>query len=124
MIPKKNTFCIAPFNHAVIDAKGNLRICCASKETSEFKYYDIEKWYNSDKIKNLRNNLINGIKDPICKSCWVQEENQQISQRKIYNQHLGGIIEKYWEKSFGKNINLKKNLQNQNAKNITTFDHI
>lgn len=122
MIPKKNTFCIAPFNHAMISPQGDLKVCCVSKETSDFKYYDIEKWYDSDKLKNLRNNLIKGIKDPICKSCWVQEENQKISQRQVYNKHLGGILEEHWEKSFKKNKNLPEKLQNQNAENITAFD--
>lgn len=48
---------------------------CAYIEKKIFaKYKNIEDYYNSHELKNLQNNLSNGIKDEICKACWNNED--------------------------------------------------
>jgi organic radical activating enzyme len=117
------TFCIAPFKHACIESKGNLRVCCVSKEKNEYRYDQIEEWYKSDTLKKLRKNLKDGIKDPICTGCWKAEENGKISQRNIYNKHIGKILSNHFIKSFEKNNELKKIMQNDDDyNNIDSFD--
>ena len=61
MIPNKDTFCIAPFKNVAVDSKGNLKVCCVSREKVNYKFPDIEKWYKSTEVKSLRENLLVGF---------------------------------------------------------------
>ena len=122
MIPNKNTFCIAPFQHACIKSTGKLAICCVSEEDKKYKYDQIEDWYNSHLLKNLRSDLVNGVQNPICKTCWLDEESNKKSQRQVYNEHIGHIIEDHWDKNFIHNKKLYNVIANVDYKNINSFD--
>ena len=123
MIPNKKTFCIAPFKHAHINTEGSLKFCCQSQEHSTYKFNDIKNWFKSKPVKKLRNNLVKGIKDPVCMKCWVDEDNGKTSQREIYNKYIGNIIPNAFEKSFEKNKILKNILIDpDNHLNIDTYD--
>tara|TARA_R110000824_G_scaffold277423_1_gene465638 strand:+ start:332 stop:1525 length:1194 start_codon:yes stop_codon:yes gene_type:complete len=122
MIPNKNTFCIAPYQHINITPKGDLKVCCVSKEEKKYKYYDTKNWHESDILKSLRSNLEKGIKDPICNNCWKKEDTGYISQRQIYNKHIGKILENSWDKNFIKNKKLINAIENVSLDNITSFD--
>lgn len=122
MIPNKNTFCIAPYQHACVDNKGKLKICCVSKEVTKYNYDELEEWYNSDNLKTLRYDLSNGIKNPICEYCWTAEESGKISQRQVYNTHIGKIVEENWNINFVRNKKLMKVLSQINHKNVNSFD--
>jgi organic radical activating enzyme len=122
MIPDKNTFCIAPFQHACLKSTGKLAICCVSKENKKYKYDQIEDWYNSDLLKELRSDLVNGVQNPICKTCWSAQQSNKKSQRQIYNEHIGHIIEDRWDKNFKQNKKLLDVISNINYKNINSFD--
>lgn len=123
MIPNKNTFCIAPFQSVTVIGKGELKICCISSEKKfEHKYHQLEKWYKSDTLNNLRKNLITGVKDPICQRCWLKEAVNSTSQRQLYNKHIAKILPDHWEKSFTKNKKLLDVISNIDHKNIVSFD--
>ena len=124
MIPNKDTFCIAPFQHACLNSKGFINVCCVSKETNKYKYkyHELEKWYNSDTLNKLRSDLINGVQNPTCKTCWAAEVSNKISQRQIYNKHIGKILEKHWNKNFEQNKKLIDVVSNIDYKNINSFD--
>lgn len=123
MIPNSKTFCIAPFKHACVDSIGKLKLCCQSSEKSYYSYDQLEEWYNSKTLQDIRKNLVNGIQDPICKHCWKQEKNNRVSLRQVYNKHIGKIIPQHFEKSFKKNKKLIDIVYGEiNHKNIDTFD--
>lgn len=122
MTPNPDTFCIAPFKHAHVSNDGKLKVCCQSRDKKEYNYDQLEEWYNSKACQTLRKNLIAGIKDPICNACWITEKNKEKSQRQIYNLHIGGILEKNFNKSFERDKNLNRIINNQDSKNINTFD--
>lgn len=119
MIPNKNTFCIAPFKNVAVDSKGNLKVCCVSREKVNYKFPDIEKWYKSTEVKSLRKNLLNGIKDSRCYYCWLEEDNGAWSQRKHNNKHLGGIDPKTFDKDYKK---IEDEIQHPKIKNLDSFD--
>ena len=84
MIPNKNTFCIAPYQHVDITSKGDLRICCTSAEKKRnYKYNELKKHWQSNSLQKLRENLFNGVKDPICNWCWKEEKAGKISHRQV-----------------------------------------
>ena len=122
MVPNKNTFCVAPYQHVTVNSVGFLKVCCTSKEKPEFKYNDIEKWLKSDTLLELRHNLSNGIENPICETCWTKEKTGKISQRQVYNKHIGKIIESSWDKNFIKNEILKDSMKEIRTENLRSFD--
>lgn len=122
MIPDKETFCIAPFKHAQVDAEGYLKICCVSKENLKYKFNEIEEWHRDDLLKNLRENLSSGVKDPICQNCWDKESHGARSQRSIYNKHVGKILEAHWDKNFTHNVKLLESIKNVETSAIQSFD--
>lgn len=90
MFMNKKTFCLLPFTHISSTNDGNYRICCYSEETLIPKYDgtaynmredDIVSVWNSDFYAKLRQDLLNGIKNPACATCWKQEENGVYSKR-------------------------------------------
>ena len=122
MIPNKNTFCIAPYQHLDINPIGYLRVCCVSQEKSTKKYYNAQDWYKSDTLQSLRNNLEKGVKDPICVNCWKTEATGKQSQRQVYNKHIGKILEDSWDKNFIKNKKLLDVIENIDINNVNSFD--
>jgi MoaA/NifB/PqqE/SkfB family radical SAM enzyme len=123
MIPNKNTFCIAPYQHVDITSKGDLRICCTSAEKKRnYKYNELKKHWQSNSLQKLRENLFNGVKDPICNWCWKEEKAGKISHRQVYNKYVGKLIHTHWDKNFIKNTNLQEIIAHPNTKNITSFD--
>ena len=71
-------FCILPFVHLHINTHGNVKPCCLSPTISENvgKVSDstIEEIFNSDKMKQLRLDMINGVSRPdFCKTCYKNE---------------------------------------------------
>ena len=77
-----STLCSAPFAHQHIDTNGEVRICCAFKSgahkdaqgnTYNVTTHTLEESWNSDYIKQLRLDLIAGIKPDACSACWKLE---------------------------------------------------
>lgn len=123
LCPNKKTFCVAPFMHGHVNTKGFLKVCCISQEQNKYKYSQIKKWFGSKELKQIRENLLNGIKDPICTACWDAEKAGKKSQRQIYNKYIGKILEDHWQKNFDKNKKIQEVLKNPTTcTNITSFD--
>lgn len=75
-------------------ADGRLAVCCLSKQTlpkpdgtGDFYLYkdSLEEAYNSPQLKQLRQNLKNGIKDKNCETCWREESHGMQSKRQRDN---------------------------------------
>ena len=66
------TFCPAPFFSYYVDPTNNLGACC-QHDTSN-KITTLEETYNSNSFKELRQDLVNGVKNKQCNSCWKLED--------------------------------------------------
>lgn len=80
-----STFCIMPFIHSSTTTNGDFRLCCRSSKIWDINKTSIKELWNHKKYKNVRNNLINGIKDEHCTACWKMEENNIVSLRQTQN---------------------------------------
>jgi organic radical activating enzyme len=71
---------------------GSTKTCCMIKESynkligpSKVNYnlldLSIQKNFNNPKVIEIRNNLSQGIKDPACIRCWVEEDSERKSKR-------------------------------------------
>lgn len=92
--PNMDTFCVAPFIHQSTKTDGSIKVCCRAKgriaQVKKFSFKDAEETdlvdaWNWRKIKQLRMDLYNGIKNDMCKVCWHHEDNGVESMRQNFN---------------------------------------
>ena len=83
---KNNAICPIPWNHISIQQNGDFRICCQhvyspyGKLTKDnvianINNVNIDEVRNYQEIKDLRAKMLNGIRDPICKLCYQEEDS-------------------------------------------------
>jgi len=75
-------FCGKPFNHNYIHMNGKMRLCCTTIQNipSDDGYtlfdagrHSIEEYWNSDRMKEIRRNMIAGRETRDCRRCYEQE---------------------------------------------------
>ena len=79
----KNTFCVAPWYSLFVDSDKTITPCCKIKNNRKYTYKQLEEYFNSDEIKSLREDLLNGVKNNACHNCWTDEEAGRDSLRLI-----------------------------------------
>jgi MoaA/NifB/PqqE/SkfB family radical SAM enzyme len=85
--PNKS-FCIQPFINITTRIKGNHNVCCnIQTEDNNIQQLTASKFFNSTNVKQMRNDLLEGVILPACKVCHKMEENQQTSHRQVYNEY-------------------------------------
>lgn len=86
------TFCPYAWNHFSVRVDGYMRLCCNGHDGSRirddkgkhFKIIEIKKlldYYNLEHLKQIRKNMLEGIKNPECNLCYSIEENGGTSVR-------------------------------------------
>lgn len=96
-----DTFCILPFIHLSTTVDGQIRLCCRSKAISNIQEESLLEVWNGSKLKNIREDLKNGVRVKECQNCWKMEDNQIVSLRQ--SQNIGKI------KHYNANQNKKNN---------------
>jgi pyruvate-formate lyase-activating enzyme len=75
-------FCDKPFNHNYIHMNGKMRLCCTTMQNipsnDGYTLFDagrhsIEEYWNSDRMKEIRRNMIAGRETRDCQKCYEQE---------------------------------------------------
>lgn len=75
-------FCDKPFNHNYIHMNGKMRLCCTTIQNipsnNGYTLFDagrhsIEEYWNSDRMKEIRRNMIAGRETRDCRRCYEQE---------------------------------------------------
>jgi len=85
---KKDTFCVAPWYSIHVDSTGRLAPCCKFSK-SLHTYNHIEKYFKSPELEQVRQDLLNGVKNAHCDRCWKDEDNGADSLRLISNRTIG-----------------------------------
>lgn len=79
------TFCLKPFRSVYVERNGDYVACghsySAGKAKDNINQRAIEDAWNGEYYKNLRLDLINGVKNENCKICWEREERGFTSAR-------------------------------------------
>ena len=108
------TWCATALHHLRILNDGTASVCCQNK--SNFGSFSvgnnsIQEIFNSPPAKQIRQNLIQGIKDQSCQQCWDEEAAGKVSERMRANQRYAqdnnfrGLTS--IELNLGNNCNLK-----------------
>ena len=72
----KKNLCVKPWIHIVQHTNGYYSPCCKIEDLlmhdgSPAK--NLEDAWNSETLKNLREDFLNGKKPSLCQQCWVEE---------------------------------------------------
>lgn len=125
---KNNTICAIPWMHLNFEPNGKVVPCCL---TSTHNYFagdlstdSIEEIWNSDNMKSLRLQMINGEQPKICSTCFNKESVTGLSGRIHHNRAFPKVLERiseitdetghvsemnllYWDFRFSNLCNLK-----------------
>lgn len=93
-----NTICTVPWMHLAFEPNGKVVPCCL---TSVHNYFagdlntqSIEEIWNSDNMKNLRKQMINGEEPKICNKCFDRERVTGESGRVYQNREFKDLLKK------------------------------
>ena len=106
----KKTFCVAPWYSVFIDSDKKMAPCC--KYGGKINADSLEEYFFTDEMQNLRDDLLNGIQNKNCSSCWMDEQNGGDSLRLISNRTI----------ALGKKIDLNAQIKDPKLSNIISFD--
>ena len=106
----KNTFCVAPWYSLYLDSKKRMAPCCKFQEPQDAK--TLEEYFTSQELQQVRQDLLNGVKNPNCIKCWTDEANGGDSLRLISNRTI----------SHAEDLNIAKQIENPRADALLSFD--
>jgi len=77
------TICAIPWTHLEIQSTGDITPCCMTTDLilGNINHTTLEEAFQSDKLKNLRNQLLSGAQPSACQNCWKVEEKKLTSIR-------------------------------------------
>jgi MoaA/NifB/PqqE/SkfB family radical SAM enzyme len=93
-LKKSKTFCIVPWTHLHVTPGGIAAPCCISAScgsdegVGDSKTQGLMEMVNSEKMNQLRIDMLTGVKNPECASCHKHEEQGVTSFRQMINDEL------------------------------------
>jgi len=94
------SLCVYPATHLNFKNDGGMSCCYRAKTLGNMNSSSIEDFWNSDKMKTIRTNMVQGIQSPECKGCWDMEKSGGFSYRQESLRDLA--IHSYWRGQFDK----------------------
>lgn len=93
----KNTICAIPWVHLNIIPRGKVYPCCMTSEhrtyAGDLNTQTIEEIWNSDYLRNIRMQMINGEEPNMCKRCFESEKSSNFSTRINHNRYFAKKLE-------------------------------
>lgn len=121
LLTKSKTFCMYPWMHLHTYPTGDAYPCCQAEHFNgplgNCRQQSLKEIWSGDKMKQLRDDMINERKNSACVRCYEQEESGFFSGRLSANKHHGHHIKKgldidppfemtYWDIRFSNLCNL------------------
>lgn len=97
LLTESKTFCMYPWIHLHAYPTGQAYPCCMSDmkySIGNCKTQTLKEIWNSDKQRELRQNMINDVASPACATCYEKEQAGFFSGRMSANKHHGHHINK------------------------------
>lgn len=95
---KKDTICAIPWMHLNFEPNGKVVPCCLTSHHNYFAgdltTHSIEEIWNSNNMKKLRKEMINGERPKICDTCFNKEDVTGASGRVYHNRDFPDVLEK------------------------------
>lgn len=83
-IQRSNTLCDRPFVHLYAEADGEVRPCCIAgffPEKLSLRGASVESVWNSAPMRQLRRDMLAGVRNPVCEVCYEREDRREVSPR-------------------------------------------
>ena len=68
------TYCSLPWSHLYVGPDGKIAPCCIGKNIGTYGKITLEKAWNSEEMKKLRLDMISGVRNDLCDSCYKNED--------------------------------------------------
>ena len=121
------TFCVLPWIHLNTWPNGNVYPCCLTdwrEDVGNLKDNTLEEIWNNDKMKEIRQHMLQGKKHNSCRKCFQQEDynldSTRTSSNRLFSHHIPTITENtnedghnddfkllYWDFRFSNLCNFK-----------------
>jgi len=94
----KKTICAIPWMHLNFEPNGKVVPCCLTSHHNYFAgdltTHSIEEIWNSNNMKKLRKEMMNGERPKICDTCFNKEDVTGASGRVYHNRDFPDVLEK------------------------------
>jgi organic radical activating enzyme len=98
LLSESKTFCMYPWIHMHAYPTGEAWPCCHAEMRAgpmgSCRDNSMQEIWNSDKMKQLRRDMLDGRKNPYCTRCYEQEKSGFFSGRQSANKHHGHHIDR------------------------------
>lgn len=87
----EKTYCVNAFHALTVGTPGDVKLCCMAETSIPNKNvidHSLVELFNDDHLKQIRNDLSNGIQNPNCNRCWNEEAAGRKSKRLRDNENL------------------------------------
>lgn len=74
MISTNSAYCPLPWSHIYVGPNGKIAPCCIGKHIGDYGEITLEKAWNSDKMKQLRLDMLSDVKNELCSNCYKKED--------------------------------------------------
>jgi organic radical activating enzyme/transcription elongation factor Elf1 len=96
-LKNNKAFCMGPWVHIHTSPTGNAGPCCIAKgSTGSSLYQDLDELVNTPEMKQLRVDMMNGVKNTICETCHQHEDMNVPSARSQFdyrfNKHIDEVL--------------------------------
>lgn len=73
---KKEVLCPLPFVHPFFDVRGYYSACCNGeiRHKEHVSQMTAEEWFYSAEMEKLRQDMIDGVRNPMCDHCWKKDD--------------------------------------------------
>ena len=91
LLNESKVFCMFPWMHLNVTPKGDIYPCCSNNYSSPFgntKTMTLKEAFNSEKMKELRLNMLTGQESKICEFCYKHEKAGPYSFRTYSKEHF------------------------------------
>ena len=82
------SYCVLPFIQQFVDTDKRILPCCIADRRRIGPEYKGTDSFNSDYLKKIRKQMLNGIRSPACRPCWDKEIVGFRSKRKKVNEQF------------------------------------
>ena len=79
-----STYCVLPWSHLYTGPDGNIAPCCIGKPLGKYEETSLKEVWNTAKMKQLRLDMLSGVKNDICNLCYTHEDGGFKSMRQAF----------------------------------------
>lgn len=114
-------FCKVPWSHVSLTNKSKYRLCCKAKTPQQDDISSLEEWWNSNYMQSIRKDFINGKFPSDCEKCKIDEENGQLSFRKMFDHQVSLDKESFIRPNNYKSMDFSSTVSKMSPKSIELF---